>query len=159
MFSQSHGKMNLKRSRSLWFRSFHLGLDAAKWKQCADHWVGQIEGTRNLWSFIGVDLTTTVGPLWERGINSVNAIKKHSGGEKEKKLAGAGWAKSLPCQEHYEQLSYVFMYTFKLPQHLGLPQTDWSVLWTGWTPYSGKVKGGIWAEVHFDRYLVWLIKC
>lgn len=75
--------MTLKSSRSLWFRSFCLGLNAAKWEQCADHWVGQTEGTRNLWSFTGVDLTTTVGPLWERGINSVNAIKTQGGRECE----------------------------------------------------------------------------
>lgn len=55
-----------KKKISLWFSGFTFGLNAAKWKQCADHWVGQAEGMQNLWSFTGVDLTTTVGPFWER---------------------------------------------------------------------------------------------
>lgn len=41
--SQSHGKLNLKRSKALWFWSLHFGLDTAKWKQRADHRVGQTE--------------------------------------------------------------------------------------------------------------------
>lgn len=136
--------MTLKSSRSLWFRSFCLGLNAAKWKQCADHRVGQTEGTQNLWSFTGVDLTTTVGPLWERGINSVNAIKTQWG------VAGWGWtARSWLGKINFPVRNVMNCSPMSLCIPLSNPNIGVCpklVSFVDCTPYSSSVRGGIRAK-------------
>lgn len=132
----------------MWFWSFRLGLDAAKWKQCADHRAGQTEGMWNLWSFTGVDLTTTVGPLRERGINFVSAIKTQSWGKKkEKPLLRVGWVKDIVNSKPVP-----VCVPLKTPS-LGLSPDRLTCQFYGLTESScaSRVRGGIRAETVTDR--------
>lgn len=140
-------KNESERSKVLWFWSFHLGLDAAKWKQCAHHWVGQTEGTASLWSFRGVDLTTTAGPLRERGINSVKAFQTQSWGTKEKgELCPAVvGSNNVPVRNTVNSSAPCVVLALSNPSVWVCPSLP-EQLWTDGTPYPSGVRGGVRAE-------------